>query len=200
MKDLGKKFQETIWVSKSLFERNKTSGSSANISFRDNDKIYISGSGTCFGILEKKDFAITTLDGTTISDIKPSKELSLHLALYNKSDKIQAVIHTHSLYSTLWSILKHKNEDDIIANITPYLQMKVGKISLIKYFPPGSKELFAEMKKRINSGDGFLLQNHGSIVGGESIMEAFFGLEELEESAKISWFIRLLGKDEYNHI
>jgi len=200
MNDLEKKMQDTIWVAKSLFERGKTAGSSANISFRHEDKIYISGSGTCFGRLAPEDFAVTDLEGNHLSGIKPSKELPLHLALYKKSDAAGGVVHTHSFYTTLWSCLCHENPDDIIPHITPYLEMKVGKIALVPYAPPGSKELFALMEERISSGDGFVLKNHGPIISGKTIMDAFYGIEELEESAKMAWYLKDQAEDTYDKI
>ena len=41
-----------VWIAHSLFERGKATGSSANMSFKEKDHIYITGSGTCFGTLK----------------------------------------------------------------------------------------------------------------------------------------------------
>ena len=35
-----------VWIAHSLFERGKATGSSANMSFKEKDRIYITGSGT----------------------------------------------------------------------------------------------------------------------------------------------------------
>lgn len=64
--------------------------------------------------------------------------------------KIEAVIHTHSFYSTLWSCLKHENEKDIMPEYTPYLKMKIGTIGLIPYAKPGSTELFTYFAERVH--------------------------------------------------
>lgn len=190
---LEKKLEDAIWIGKSLFERNKTSGSSANMSFIHEGNIYITGSGTCFGTLTTDSFSVVTMDGDHLSGIKPSKEFPLHQTLYTKSDNIQAVIHTHSFYSTLWSCLEHKNTADIMPNYTPYLKMKVGTIGLIPYAKPGSQELFDFFAEKKDFSDGYLLQNHGALIGDKDLMSAFYGLEELEESAKVAWFLRNEG-------
>ena len=187
---LNEKLKEAVWISHSLFERGKTAGSTANISFRHEDKVYISGSGTCFGTLKEDQLAVIDLEGNHIEGIKPSKEFPLHLALYQKSDDIGAVIHTHSFYSVLWSCLPHENEEDCIPAYTPYLGMKLGTVGLVPYAKPGSRELFAAFRERVNRSDGYLLKNHGPIVGGKSLMDAFYILEELEESAKIAWTLK----------
>ncbi|HEY8530003.1 MAG TPA: class II aldolase/adducin family protein [Paenibacillaceae bacterium] len=187
---LERKFQDAIWVGKALFDRNKVSGSSANMSFLHDGKVYITGSGTCFGRLTKDDFAVTTPDGEHLAGIKPSKELPLHLALYRNKPDVRAVIHTHSFYSTLWSCLPHENERDIMPEYTPYLRMRVGTIGLIPYGKPGSQTLFRYFEERVLDSDGYILQNHGPVVGGSDILDAFFNLEELEESARIAWELR----------
>ena len=42
-------------------------------------------------------------------------------------------------------------------------------------------------KERLSVEDGYLLAHHGPIVGEKNILQAFYGLEELEESVQIAW-------------
>lgn len=76
---------------------------------------------------------------------------------------------------------------------TPYLRMKLGSVGLIPYEKPGSPALFEAFRERAGKSDGFLLKNHGPIVPGKTIMDAFYCLEELEESAHIAWELRRAG-------
>lgn len=187
---LEKKLEQAVWITHSLFERGKTAGSTANMSFRHEDKIYITASGTCFGTLKKEDFAVIDLNGEVQGDKKPSKEFSLHLSLYQAKEQTGAVIHTHSFYSTIWSCLAHENENDCIPSYTPYLKMKLGTVGLIPYAKPGTEELFKAFRERIKDSDGYLLRNHGPVAGGKDLMDAFYILEELEESAKVAWTLK----------
>lgn len=157
------------------------------MSFYHDGKIYVSASGTCFGTLTKDDFSVLLPDGTHVAGRKPSKEWPLHLALFAKSPDIKAVIHTHSPYSILWSFVPDLNETDCIPDHTPYLKMKLGTVGMIPYEKPGSQELFAAFRERAAASDGYLLKAHGPVVPGKSIMDAFYCLEELEESAHIAW-------------
>ena len=148
-RQLQQKMETAIWIGKSLFERGKTAGSSANLSFLHDGVLYISGSGTCFGFLKPEDFScVAPATGKLLGGVKPSKELPLHQHLYQKSDTIQAVIHTHSFYATLWSCLPHPNSADVIPSHTPYLKMKLGTVGLIPYAKPGSQELFRLFAER----------------------------------------------------
>lgn len=190
---LQEKQQAAVWAAHSLFERGKTSGSSANMSFRHNDRIYISASGSCFGKISEDDFVPLSLDGTPLSSKKPSKEWPLHLMLYEKSPEIGAVIHTHSIHCVLWSFVPSLCETDCIPRHTPYLQMKLGTVGMVPYEKPGSEALFSAFRARINASEGFLLKNHGPVVPGKTVMDAFYCLEELEESARIAWELYRAG-------
>lgn len=183
---LHKKLRDAVWTAHSLFERGKTSGSSANMSFLHDGVVYITASGSCFGTLTEDDFAMVTLDGTPLNDKKASKEFTLHKYYYEKDPAVQAVIHTHGPYAVQWSCRVFDRAEDIIPGYTPYLRMKVGSIALVPYAPPGSDELFAAFKAALPYGDGYLLKNHGGIIGGKSVMDAFYGIEELEESARVA--------------
>lgn len=190
---LDEKLREAVWVCRSLFERGKTAGSSANMSFRHGDRVYITASGTCFGTMKEEDFTWISLDGTAAGERKPSKEWPLHLALYEKSQEVGAVIHTHSRACVLWSFVPGLTERDCVPDHTPYLKMKLGTVGLIPYEKPGSQELFDAFRARVRDSDGFLLKQHGPVVPGRTVMDAFYCLEELEESATVAWELYRAG-------
>jgi len=190
MSSLNEKYQDALWIAKSLFDRGRVSGSAANLSFLHEGNLYITGSGTCFGTLSEKEFSVVTREGMHVGGIAPSKELPLHRIYYAKDSRIQAVIHTHSFYSVLWSCLPHESEADVMSAYTPYLRMRLGTVGLVPYAKPGSKELFDQFAARVCQNDGFLLANHGPVVGGTDLFAAFYSLEELEESARVAWELR----------
>ena len=187
---IQRELEKACWVAHALFDRGKVTGSTSNLSFRLEDRIYISRSGGCFGTMQPEDFSCVGMDGQVLSGPKPSKEWPLHIAVYEKSPLIGAVLHTHSTYGVLWSCLSHENESDCIPAITPYLGMKLGKVGLVPYAKPGSPELFSAFREKVGGSDGWLLKQHGPVVPGKDIMDAFYNQEELEESCKIAWMLR----------
>ncbi|MDN6641490.1 MAG: class II aldolase/adducin family protein [Tetragenococcus sp.] len=187
--DLNTLYNEAIWVAKKLFDRGKVSGSSANMSFRYNDKIYITASNTCFGKLTKEDFSIVDLNSNVLNENNPSKEYPMHLSLYNRHTSVNCVIHTHSTFSTYWACKKTIEDKILIPSPTPYLEMKVGNIVFVPYADPGSKELFTKFDESVTDSTSYLLENHGPILGDKNILNAFYKLEELEEAAKNAWLV-----------
>jgi ribulose-5-phosphate 4-epimerase/fuculose-1-phosphate aldolase len=184
------KLEAAITTAHLLFERQKVTGSTGNISFLHEGLMFVSAGGSSFGALSTDSFVPVDLSGAVRGDIKPSKEYPLHLALYKHDPQIEAVIHTHSFYSALWSCLPDIDEKDAVPSYTPYLSMKLGPIRRIPYAPPGSKQLFSLFAESLNSGRGYLLANHGPVVAGTDIHDAFYALEELEESAHLAWELR----------
>jgi len=71
--------------------------------------------------------------------------------------------------------------------------MRLGTVGLVPYAKPGSQELFGAFAQRLHRSDGFLLANHGPVVGGTDLFSAFYNLEELEESARVAWTLRGSG-------
>lgn len=187
---LKKKLEDAVWIARTLSATGKVTGSTANLSFMHKGRIFITGTGTAFSRLSPEDFAEISQEGEPIGAVKPSKELPMHSMLYKNDDSIRAVIHTHSFYSTLWSCLKHSDQKDVIPEYTPYLKMKLGKVELVPYGKPGSNELFNYFSDSLTDARGYLLQNHGPIVGHMDLLSAYYALEELEESAKIAWHLR----------
>ena len=189
---LKQKLEQAVWAAHVLFERGTVKGNTGNISVRHEDKIYISASGTCFGTLRPSDFAVMDIEGNLLEK-KASKEWPLHLKVYQKKPGTGAVIHTHGTYGVLWSFVPAEDETDVIPDHTPYLKMKLGKVGLVPYEKPGSQALFDAFEQRVMDSDGYLLKQHGAVVPGKSLMDAFFCLEELEESARIAWMLRQAG-------
>ncbi|QEK16051.1 class II aldolase/adducin family protein [[Clostridium] hylemonae] len=189
-------FEEAVRAAGLLFDRNKVTGSTGNISFRYGGNMYISGNGTCFGWLGRSDFAVIDSSGRQLSDIKPSKEYPLHKIIYDAKPEIHAVIHTHSFYSTLVSCMADEQSRDVFSDITPYLRMKVGTIGMIPRAVPGSAELFDALAQRVHDSGGYLLADHGPLIGGTDIRSAFYGIEEIEETSKIHYYLQAIERRE----
>lgn len=187
MSELQHKYEAAIWSAHTLFQIGLVSGSTGNISFIDENKLYISRSGSCFGRLCQKDFAILNMQGTILQGI-PSKEYPMHLALYQANDRAQAIIHTHSFYSTIFSCYKDV-EDNIhkLYSYTPYLRMMSGgNIRCVEYAKPGSDELFDHFKENVQSHVNiYVLKNHGVFVSATDLYTAYNLIEEFETSTHI---------------
>lgn len=97
----------------------------------------------------------------------------------------QAIVHLHSTYATLLSCLADTAMEDALPPITPYLVMRVGRVPMVPYSPPGSDALAEAVSSRAAQHAGILMANHGYVVAGRSFEDAVNTAEEFEESARL---------------
>ncbi len=76
-----------------------------------------------------------------LSGDPPTKELPLHRAFYEGRSGTGAVVHLHSTFATLLSCLDDVDPADAVPSITPYVVMRVGRVPVLPYMPPGSADL-----------------------------------------------------------
>ena len=187
---LQEKLELACWVGRQLFDRRMGPGTTGNLSFLHDGMLYITASGVCFGRMAPEDFSRVDPATLAFEDKKPSKELPLHRTAYDARPGAGAVIHVHSTCAVLWSTLPHADETNCVPAYTPYLGMKLGRVGLIDYARPGSQALFDAFARQAPASDGWILKNHGPVIAGKDLMDAFACLEELEESCRLAWELR----------
>ncbi|MCH5375131.1 MAG: aldolase [Planctomycetes bacterium] len=178
---------------KSLYDRGYTCGSSGNISVRLPDGLLITPTNSCLGRLDPERIAKIRWDGTHVDGDPPSKEVFLHRALYAARQQDQAVVHLHSTHSVAVSCLRGIDPRDVLPPITPYYVMRVGRLPLIGYHPPGDPALAHAVESAARDTRAVLLANHGPVIAGADLDAAVCAAEELEETAKL--FLLLHGRE-----
>lgn len=180
-------------VGKSLFDRGLTFGSTGNISARlSNGDLLMTPTNVSLGSLEPARLSRFNAEGIHIDGDKPTKEAFLHRCMYCRRQHAGAVVHLHSTYSVAVSILDGVNPDDVLPPLTAYYVMRVGSLPLIPFFPPGDKALAAAVAEKAGQSHAILLANHGPVVAGNTLLDAQYATEELEETAKL--FLLLDGR------
>ena len=182
---------EIARLGRSLFERGLTSGSTGNLSARLEDGGYlVTPTDTSLGFLDPARLSRLDSEGNWIDGDKPTKEGFLHLSMYRANAGRRAVAHLHSTYSVCLSCLRDLDTEDMLPPITPYVLMKVGRVARVPFFPPGDEALGPVIEAKARTHSGIIIANHGPVVAARSIRAAVFGIEEVEESAKLAFFLR----------
>ena len=171
---------------KSLFRRGLTFGSTGNISVRLPDGGWLmTPTNVSLDDLDPGRLAKISPDGRHISGDPPTKEAFLHRSMYAQRPSCDAIVHLHSTHSVAVSCLCDIDHSNCLPPITPYYIMRVGRLPLVPYFPPGDETLAAEVERLAKDHHALLLANHGPVVGGKNISDAMNIIEELEETAKL---------------
>ncbi|MFH9425698.1 substrate-binding domain-containing protein [Streptomyces sp. NPDC017529] len=100
------------------------------------------------------------------------------------------MVHTHSPHAAAVSCLRGLNEDDALPPLTAYYAMRVGRLPLLPYFPPGDAALAEAAEAQARTHAALLLRHHGPIVAAPTTGEALDTIEELEQTAKVFLLVR----------
>lgn len=183
------KKNELIEYGRMAGDKNYTPGISGNLSARCGDMVVITSSGVANGYLTENDFAVVDFDGNAIEGEKPSSERMLHIEFYKKRPEMNYVMHVHSPYLTAFASVGIALDD----KISPEIIYCFEKIPLAEYSIPGSKELVEKTSKYFENYDVVLMANHGVIIAGKDIKDAFYKLDLCENYAKTVICAKLLG-------
>jgi ribulose-5-phosphate 4-epimerase/fuculose-1-phosphate aldolase len=181
---------EVCQLGASLFTRGLTFGSAGNISVRLDDGWLMTPTNASLGCLDPARLSKLDATGRLVSGDPPTKELFLHRAMYEERRQAAAVVHLHSTYSVAVSALADIDPVDVLPPITAYYVMRVGRLPLVEYHPPGDLTLADAVRRLAGKHHAVLLANHGPVVAGSSLDAATNAIEELEETAKLFLILR----------
>lgn len=161
-----------------IYKRGLTTTSGGNISIIDKQgDIWVTPSAIDKGSLRASDIVQVKKNGEIIGRHKPSSEFPFHKAIYDARPDIKTVIHAHPPGLVSFSIVRQIPN----TNVIPQAKHICGPIGYTDYALPGSDELgnlIAEgFKKQVN---GVIMENHGVVVGGINMIDAFQRFETLE--------------------
>lgn len=174
----------------SLYERGLTHGSTGNLSIRLDDGWLMSPTGASLGELDPATLSRLDAEGRHVSGDKPTKESFLHLAMYQQRPGSGAVVHLHSTHSVAVSVLAELDPADLLPPLTAYYIMRIGRLPLVPYYPPGDSGLADAVREFAGKHHAMLLANHGPVVAGSSLSAATDAIEELEATARLYLLLR----------
>jgi ribulose-5-phosphate 4-epimerase/fuculose-1-phosphate aldolase len=160
-------------------------GATGNISVRLDDGLLVTPTSSRLGRLDPARLARLDQNGRHVGGDRPSKEAFLHQCVYEMRPDARAIVHLHSTHSVAISCLSGLDEDDVLPPLTAYYVMRVGKLPLVPYFPPGDTRLAAAVRQVAAAHGAVLLANHGPVVAGASLDAAVGAIEELEATARL---------------
>ncbi len=174
----------------SLYQRGLTHGSTGNLSIRLDDGWLMSPTGASLGELDPAHLSRLDAEGRHVCGDKPTKESFLHLAMYQQRPGSGAVVHLHSTHSVAVSVLAELDPADLLPPLTAYYVMRIGRLPLVPYYPPGDLGLADAVRGLAGKHHAMLLANHGPVVAGSSLAAATDAIEELEATARLYLLLR----------
>jgi L-fuculose-phosphate aldolase len=175
-----------------LYKHGLTTTSGGNISLRiSDDIIVITPSATDKGRMKWREVGLMNISGENLTPgLKPSIESELHLSIYKRKKEIKAIVHAHPVCASAFTCMKA----EINTCLTAEARAILGDPVLVPYALMGTRELATVAADNIMKSDILLLENHGILTTGSTILQAFDKIEVLENAAKMTLIVALTGK------
>lgn len=175
-----------------IYLNGMTTTSGGNISILDrNGDIWVTPSAVDKGSLKPDDMVCVKPNGEIIGKHKPSSEFPFHKAIYEARPDIKAVIHAHPPALVSFSIVREIPD----TNIIPQAKYICGPIGYAPYELPGSKALGRNIADEFEKGYmAVIMENHGMVLGGSDLMDAYTRFETLEFCARTIINAKAIGK------
>ena len=185
---------QLVAIMNRIYHSGMTTLSGGNLSIKDSDgAIWITPAAVDKGKLTPQDIMCVHPDGTIIGPHKPSSEYPFHRAIYAQRPDLQAIVHAHPPALVSFSIVRQVPDTRII----PQANRLCGSVGYAPYALPGSEKLGENIAASFGEGYNIIiLENHGLVAGGSSLITAFQRLETLDFCART--LIRAQGLGEVN--
>ena len=145
----------------------------------------ITPSGKDKALLSADDIAVVQIaDGLNLTpDKKLSIESDMHRRIYLKRPDAGAVVHCHPVFCCLFSA----SEDEIDTSLIAESWFLLDKVKKVSYALMGTEELAEVVSDSSLERDALLLENHGALTIGNTLLSAFDRMECLEQAAKLTY-------------
>lgn len=170
--------EELVETMRRIYRYKMTTTSGGNLSILDTDgSIWITPSRVDKGSLQPSDVVRVLANGEREGLHPPSSEFPFHREIYRRRPDIKAIVHAHPGALVAFSICRKIPE----TRVQSHVHSVCGRVAIAPYACPGTAELGEKIAATFAGGaDCVLLENHGVVIGGRDLHEAFQRFETLE--------------------
>lgn len=182
---------QIVRIMERIYGSGMTTTSGGNLSIREDDgTVWITPGGVDKGGLGSNDIVRVDPSGEAHGNHRPSIELPFHQSVYRRRPDVRAVVHAHPPALVAFSIVRTLPDTSLL----PSARLVCGNTGLAPYALPGSRELGEVIADVLESGvDTAVLENHGVVVVGEDLHQAYRRFETFETLARLEIRARRIG-------
>ena len=178
-------------VAKKMIADGLVEGTSGNLSARLPDgNVVLTPGSLAYETMTLEDLVVCDIDGNVLAgDRSPTSEKDLHLECLRTHADINAVMHCHAKYSTMFAVTRQPIPC-VIEEVHVYIG---GDVEVAEYKMTGSKELGIEVARHVGDRAAVLMANHGLLTVGKHPEDCLKLSTLVERTAEIVWGARSLG-------
>jgi L-fuculose-phosphate aldolase len=175
-----------------LHECGFVAATDGNLSVRLSDNRILS-TPTCMskGAMRTSDLVIVDMEGRVVSGKRNvSSEIGMHLLIYRLRPDVKGIVHAHPPTATGFAAAGMPLNQPLVCEVV----IGLGSIPLAKYGTPGTPELTDALEPLVPGFDAILMSNHGVVVYGTDLDQAYMKMETVEHFARIALVTHQLGQ------
>jgi L-ribulose-5-phosphate 4-epimerase len=177
--------QSVVDAAQRAFRTGLQTNIGGNLSARipSGDACVIKATGVGFAECTIENLCVVGLDGQVREGGQPTSDVAIHLAIYQMRPEVHGIAHAHPPWVTGWAAASIAPP-----SVTVTADAKLGSVPMVPLAPGGLTQTDAEIVAMMGAGGprGAILEKHGAIACGRSILEAMHLLELIEENAHIA--------------
>ena len=183
--------QQLLQAAKEMLHSGLVEGTAGNLSARLPDgNVVLTPSSLDYRTMELDDLVVCDLDGNVVEGHRsPTSEKALHLTALGKHTDVNAAMHCHSQFCTMFALAR-RPIPPVIEEVVVYLG---GEVVVAEYRTTGSNELAEEVARHVGDRAAVLMANHGLFVVGRDPLNALGLAHLVERTAEIVHGAEQLG-------
>ena len=182
-----------LWLSeRGYFGSLRSTGGNVSVRIADNDLMAVTPSSVKYQEITPADICVVDFSGVVVEGSRaPSVEAGLHAVVYRARPDVNAVVHTHQIYGSVFAVL-----NEPIPSLFDEVSFTLGEsVEVVPYALSGSPELAANVAGKLrNNANAYIIQNHGILALGKNMDKALLTAELLEKVAHIYCLALSTGK------
>lgn len=187
--------QQIVEVGRLLAANGLVAGYAGNLSIRiDDQRVLTTPTTQPKGLLTPSALVLVdVVTGEPLPDEagQPSSEVKMHVAIYQANPQVNAIVHAHPKVTSAVALQPQLPNYCITAEGAATL----GPIVRVPYLRPGQWPLAHACAQAASHSQVLVLQHHGAVTTGKTLMDAFALMDSLEHVSQI-----YLAAMQYNYI
>ena len=180
-----------VEIGRNVWQKGWVASNDGNISCRlDESRVLCTPTGISKGMMAVDDLIICDMAGNKVAGKRErTSEFNMHLTIYKLRPDVTAIVHAHPPGATGFAVAGRAMNQALL----PEVIVTLGCVPLAEYGLPGTPALTDGMIPLIPKYDAILMGNHGAVCYGADLWKAYFKMETVEHTARITLIAEMLG-------
>lgn len=172
-------------IGRRIWEKDYVDGNGGNITVRVGDNLVLcTPTLISKGFMTPGDLCLIDLEGKQLAGTrKRTSEAMTHLGIMKRQPAAKACVHAHPPHATAFAVAGIKPP----ACLIPEAEVFLGDIGYAKYQTPGTPANADEVGVVGRDHQCVIMENHGVIVWGKDVEDAYWKMENVDSYCKTVW-------------